>query len=64
MLMFKTLEIDHELCIGCGFCIESCPEVFQWEADKKALVVNVEGCEHCDCEEIAKNCPVQAIKIE
>ena len=35
--MFKTLEIDHELCIGCGFCIESCPEVFQWGADKKSF---------------------------
>ncbi len=55
------LEVDQELCIGCGYCIEECPEVFQWGAGKKALVINAQGCKICNCKEVVENCPVQAI---
>jgi len=59
-----SIEIDEELCVGCGFCVDTCPEVFGWAGFKKAMVVNPEGCKICDCKEIAESCPEKAIKLE
>lgn len=60
--MPKTLTIDEELCIGCGTCVEICPEVFELnEQIEKAFVKNQEGCSQCDCEEAINSCPVGAI---
>jgi ferredoxin len=60
--------IDEETCIGCGRCVEICPEVFELEAE---IAVNKLG-EGNDipsqfeqaCEEAANECPVEAITIE
>jgi len=30
------MEVDQELCISCGNCIDTCPEVFDWNDDEKA----------------------------
>lgn len=30
------VEVDQELCISCGACIDTCPEVFDWNDDEKA----------------------------
>ncbi|MDM7202964.1 MAG: ferredoxin [Thermodesulfobacteriaceae bacterium] len=56
-----TLTIDEELCIGCGTCVEICPEVFRLGDDEKAYVYNQEGCNSCNCEEAINSCPVRAI---
>lgn len=56
-----TLVIDEELCIGCGTCVEICPEVFELGDNEKAYVKNQEGCERCNCEEAINSCPVSAI---
>ena len=26
--------VDKDLCLGCGLCVDICPEVFQMEEDK------------------------------
>ncbi len=60
--------VDEETCIGCGRCVEICPEVFELEGE---LAVNKIG-EGNDippqyeqpCEEAASECPVEAIMIE
>lgn len=60
--------VDNETCIGCGRCVEICPEVFELEGD---TAVNRLG-EGTDiptqyeqtCEEAAGECPVEAITIE
>lgn len=60
--------IDEKTCIGCGRCVEICPEVFDLDGE---IAVNKLG-EGEDippqyeqtCEEAAKECPVEAISIE
>jgi len=55
------LVVDQELCIGCGSCVEICPEVFELNEEEKSYVKNQEACETCDCEEAINTCPVEAI---
>lgn len=55
-------RVDQDLCIGCGACISACPECFEFNEDGKAHVVN-EECTGCDLEEVALNCPAQAITV-
>lgn len=57
-----TPVVDMDLCIGCGSCVELCPEVFEMK-DDKAVVIS-DKCDTCDCEEAANSCPSEAIKFE
>ncbi len=58
--------VDKELCIGCGICVDVCPEVFEMDEDDKAqakvnpIPPEVAG----SCREAADQCPVSAIEIE
>ena len=57
-----SVTVDQALCIGCGICIDACPEVFTFNADGKAEVIK----DHCDqhnLEEVADQCPVDAIEV-
>lgn len=56
------VSVDQALCSGCGICIESCPEVFIWGPDGKAQAVK-EYCEIHIVEEIADQCPTEAINV-
>ncbi len=58
----KNIEIDDETCIGCGQCVEICPEVFEMVADK-AMAMNPERCDECDINEAVEMCPVNAIRL-
>jgi len=60
----KRPVVDYDLCIGCGSCVEVCPEVFQVRDDEKAYVIAEDKCDKCDCEEAANICPVEAITFE
>ncbi len=62
--MTKKIEVDQELCIGCGACVNLCPEVFELQDDGKSRVIKKEECKDCDCEMIVNSCPVGAIRIE
>ncbi|MDD2443833.1 MAG: ferredoxin [Desulfotomaculaceae bacterium] len=57
------VEVDQELCISCGACIDICPDVFEWNEDDKAqsIVDEVpEGLEE-QAMEAVENCPTDAI---
>lgn len=56
------VAVDQALCVGCGVCIDMCPEVFVLTADGKAQAVK-ESCELHDLEEVANACPVEAINV-
>jgi ferredoxin len=56
------VAVDQALCSGCGVCIDLCPEVFAWGSDGKAVAVKHES-ETCNLEEIADQCPMEAIDI-
>lgn len=57
------VEIDDILCTGCGLCAASCPEVFEVGDDNIAHAKNAGPCD-CDLEQVAVECPVEAIKVK
>lgn len=56
------ITVDEDVCIGCGACVSACPECFELNEDGKSKAI-ADTCS-CDLEEVALNCPVQAINIE
>ena len=60
--MAGKVVIDWDECIGCGNCVEICPEVFQMVNDAdKAEVLKPEGGPEEQIEEAIENCPVECI---
>ncbi len=57
------IRIDEDACTGCGVCESMCPDVFE-VVEGKAKVKDPEGCNGCDCKEVADSCPAGAIIIE
>ena len=58
------VTINEEECTGCGVCESMCPDVFKVGEDNKAHVLRSEGCDGCDCNEVAESCPSEAITVE
>lgn len=57
-----TLELDQQVCIGCGRCPEVCPhQVFEL-VEKKAIIRDFDACMECGA--CARNCPVKAISVD
>lgn len=58
------INIDKELCIGCGSCEAVCPDFFKMDDENKAYFEeNKNGDKDC-AKEAVDICPTQAIKIE
>ena len=55
--------VDRSLCIGSGDCVDTAPDVFQLDADDKAIVVDPDGASVDDVVGAAQNCPVSAIFV-
>ena len=57
------VEVEQDVCIGCGTCEMMCGQCFQIE-DSKAQVIN-DDCENVECnmQDVVDGCPVEAIKI-
>ncbi len=59
------VSVNEELCVGCGLCANTCPEVFEMQGDKaivKGDVVPAEAEE--SCKQTKDDCPVEAIIME
>ena len=58
-------KVDQELCIGCGACEGTCPEVFELVDDKSQVKLNPVSEEFQEAAlEAEGNCPVKAISHE
>lgn len=56
------INVDQNLCIGCGACEAMCSKCFKLE-DGVAVVVS-QDCADCNVNDIATNCPAGAITVE
>ncbi|MBI5466912.1 MAG: ferredoxin [Candidatus Kerfeldbacteria bacterium] len=55
------IEVDRELCIGAATCVSLLPEVFQLDAENKAIATPRPGVTDEQLLDAAKACPVAAI---
>lgn len=57
--------VDPDLCIGCGLCEDTCPEVFRLMDDGLAHVIDEDppAETYSDIEGAAELCPVAAITV-
>ncbi|MGE5604303.1 MAG: ferredoxin [Bacteroidota bacterium] len=58
------VNVNQDLCISCGLCVSSCPEVFSWNDDEKAQAASEQvDSDMEDCvREAADGCPTDAIE--
>jgi ferredoxin len=56
-----TLKLNEEKCIGCRECETVCPHGVFAVSNKKAAVVDKNGCMECGA--CAMNCPASAIEV-
>lgn len=58
-------KVDQELCIGCGACEETCPEIFELYDDKSNVILDPVPEElQASALEAEDGCPVEAISHE
>lgn len=57
------INVDKEKCIGCGTCVNLCPECFELDSEGKSHYKDA-SCEECDIKEIVASCPAEAIAVE
>lgn len=57
------IEVDRDLCIGSGDCVDSQPDVFALDDEGKAFVLDTDAAMVDDVVEAARNCPVTAIFV-
>lgn len=57
-------EVDKETCIGCGLCVATCPEVFDFDDDGLAKANGkVQEDTLATALSAASSCPVDAIQV-
>jgi len=58
------MKINKEKCLGCGYCVSTCPEVFELGDDGKSEIKKgVDLKKHTDClKEAKQGCPAGAIE--
>jgi len=57
------VTVDRELCTGIGNCVAWAPTVFQFDDERKAVVVDVNSVDEATVLEAARSCPQDAIIV-
>ena len=58
-------SVDQDLCIGCGICLDTCPEVFKMEGEIAVVCIDPVPSEvEESVRDAIDQCPVEAITIE
>jgi len=59
------VKVDPDLCVGCGLCVSTCPEVFEIQGDKAVVKIkgDVPAGSENTCKQAKDECPVEAIII-
>ena len=58
-------KVDAELCVGCGACVDICPDVFDMPDETAVVKTDPVPAEHEDAvREAAEACPTEAILLE
>ena len=57
------VRIDESKCVGCGLCVNNCPDCFELNDESIAKLKSAE-CSGCDLKDIASQCPTEAIIVE
>jgi ferredoxin len=58
-----AVEVDRDLCIGSGDCVDAEPAVFELDDEGKAVVLDPDAAPTENIVEAAGNCPVTAIFV-
>lgn len=59
------VSVDKDLCVGCGLCESSCPDVFEMKDNVAVVKRGDVAPAQADCAtSVAQNCPVSAITVE
>lgn len=59
-----TIEVDRNLCVTLAVCLGLAPNVFELDAEGKAVIKDADGADIETLVESAKGCPVNAIIIK
>jgi len=59
------VNIDEDLCTGCGLCTDSLPEIFEMKDDLAVVIqANAPADKEAEVQEAADDCPAEAIIVE
>lgn len=61
--MAYRIVVDREKCQGIGACVGAAPDVFEIDAEGKAVVISVEGADDDTILAAAEACPLEAITL-
>lgn len=57
--------VNHDGCISCGFCVNECPDVFDFDENDKSYIMKQPDADEEDAvRDCAEGCPVSVIAVE
>jgi ferredoxin len=57
------VEVQRDVCIGSGDCVDTQPSVFRLDEEEKAVVIDPDAATVDEIIEAATNCPIAAIFV-